>query len=91
MTAALLEIGLWFVGVAVMTVAVRRAFRQRETPRPAPRRNYDALAPHAPLYGARQVESRPLRPYTPEEQALIRTVWGETTIEVARPAAPERN
>lgn len=69
---------LWFVGVAVLTVAVRRTFRQRETPRPAPRRNYDALAPAAPIYGAQRLPTRPLRPYTAQEQAVIRTVRGDT-------------
>lgn len=61
--------------------------RTRRAPRPVPpRRNYDALAPLAPLYGARRLPTRPLRPYTAQEQALIATVWGADTLEVARPA-----
>ena len=88
----LLEVALWFAGVAVLTLAVRRAFRRRETPRPAPRRNYDALAPAAPLYGARRLPTRPLRPYTADEEAIIATVWGDGTRVLARPAShPERN
>ena len=60
MTTVLLEIALWFASMAVLTIAVRRAFRRRETPRPAPKRNYDALAPHAPIYGAQRAETRPV-------------------------------
>ena len=38
------------------------------------------------------VGARPLRPYTAAEQAVIATVWGPDTLEVARPAStPERN
>ena len=87
MTEVLLEIAAWFIGVAVLTVAVRRAFRRREAPRPAPRRNYDALAPATPRVGAERLPTRPLRPYTAQEQAVIETVWGPGTLEVARPLA----
>lgn len=92
MITALLEIAAWFAGVGGLTVAVWRGFRRRETPRPAPRRNYDALAPVAPLYGARRLPTRPLRPYTADEEAIIATVWGDGTRVLARPAStPERN
>src|SRR6476661_5796819 len=93
MTDVLLEIALWFIGVALLTVAVWRGFRRRETPHPAPRRNYDTLAPLAPLYGAQRLPTRPVPPVVVPDRAahdaLVAGIWApnpmKDTVIVAHP------
>ncbi|HEX6607263.1 MAG TPA: hypothetical protein VF276_10145 [Chloroflexia bacterium] len=78
---------------AILVVAALDAWgRTRKPAPPAAPVHRDYLAPDRPLYGAQRLPTRPVRPYTADEEAIIATVWGDGTRVLARPAStPERN